>query len=186
MFTTEQNELKNIDLILITHEHQDHFHLDSLKVVLKNNPSAKIITNSTVGALLEREKIPCSIVEHGGQSTENGVLIEGFGTLHAVMHSSIPQSNNTGYFIANRLFYPGDAFTDPDKPVELLALPAAGPWMKLSEAIDYALLLKPKICFPVHDGMMKSTEFSAMFLSRFLEPKKITICPFEIDKTYEF
>jgi hypothetical protein len=29
--------------------------------------------------------------------------------------------------------------------------------MKISEAIDYAKLLKPKICFPVHDGMLKYT-----------------------------
>jgi L-ascorbate metabolism protein UlaG (beta-lactamase superfamily) len=33
-----QNELKNIQLILITHEHQDHFYLDSLKQVLKKQP----------------------------------------------------------------------------------------------------------------------------------------------------
>src|SRR5258706_2321282 len=84
VFTTEQNTLTNIDIVLITHEHQDHFHLDSLKVIMKNNPSAKIITNKTVGVLLAKENIPFSTVEHGENTSEKGVVIEGFGILHAV------------------------------------------------------------------------------------------------------
>ena len=39
--------------------------------------------------------------------------------------------------------------------MEILALPVAGPWLKISDAINYAKEIKPKICFPVHDGMLK-------------------------------
>ena len=67
---------------------------------------------------------------------------------------AIPSVENTGYFIANKLFYPGDAFYKPSKPVEVLAVPVAGPWMKVSEGIDYAKEVKPKKCFPVHDGIL--------------------------------
>ena len=35
--STTQNELKDIDIILITHEHRDHLHTDSLQIILKNN-----------------------------------------------------------------------------------------------------------------------------------------------------
>ena len=42
----EQSNEKNIDLILITHEHGDHLHVESLKNILKNNTEAAIITNS--------------------------------------------------------------------------------------------------------------------------------------------
>lgn len=69
-----------------------------------------------------------------------------------MMHSSIPISSNMGFFIDQRLWYPGDAFADPKCSVDILALPVSGPWMKLGEAIDYALLIKPKVVFPVHDG----------------------------------
>lgn len=58
---------------------------------------------------------------------------------------------NTGYFIDEKLFYPGDAFTDPGRPIDVLALPVAGPWVKISESVDYALALKPRTVFPVHD-----------------------------------
>ncbi len=44
-YSTQQSEVKNIDFVLITHEHADHFHVDSLKALLKNNPQAKVIPN---------------------------------------------------------------------------------------------------------------------------------------------
>ncbi len=122
-YSTQQDEVKSINVILITHEHADHFHIESLKKVLKNNPQAKIITNRSVGALLEKEGIVFNIVEDGESYSGKDVLIEGFGKEHALMHTSVPPIQNTGYFIANKLFYPGDAFTNPGKPVEILALP---------------------------------------------------------------
>ena len=154
-YSTLQDEARNIDYIFITHEHQDNFHLESLKVVLKNNPKAKIVTNRGVGKLLEKEGIGYELLEDKQSKTVSGVLLEGFGEKHAVIYQDFGQVQNTGYFIANRFFYPGDAFYNPGKPVEILALPVAGPWLKISEVIDYAKLLKPKICFPVHDGMLK-------------------------------
>ncbi len=154
VFSTAQNELKNIDVVLITHEHTDHVHIESLKKVLENNPKARVMTNKAVGKILEGEKINYELVEDGDRVMVGAVSIEGSGTQHAEIYKTIPSVLNTGYFIADRLWYPGDSFHNPHKVVEILALPVAGPWMKISEAIDYALLLKPKVCFPVHDGIL--------------------------------
>jgi L-ascorbate metabolism protein UlaG (beta-lactamase superfamily) len=155
-YSTAQNEIKGIDLILITHEHADHLHIDSLKQVLKNNPQSKIITNKGVAVLLDKEEINYSLIEDNQKLTFNNILIEGFGKKHAEMYKTVNPVDNTGYFISNKLFYPGDAFVNPNKKVEILALPVAGPWMKISEAIDYALEINPKFCFPVHDGILKT------------------------------
>ncbi|TSC57290.1 MAG: beta-lactamase-like protein [Parcubacteria group bacterium Greene0416_79] len=154
-WSTLQSEEKGIDYIFITHEHQDHFHLESLKKVLANNPRARVVTNRGVGALLTQEGIAHEILEHGQSGSFGGVSVEGCGEKHAVIYEEFGQVQNTGYFFANRFFYSGDAFYNPGKPVPILALPVAGSWMKISEAIDYAKLIKPKICFPVHDGMLK-------------------------------
>ena len=35
-------------------------------------------------------------------------------------------------------------------------LPVAGPWCKIPDAIRYALAVKPKKAFPVHDGMLQN------------------------------
>jgi L-ascorbate metabolism protein UlaG (beta-lactamase superfamily) len=147
--------LTDIHLVLITHEHPDHLHAESLKAVLQKNPQAKVITNTTVKNILAKEGIAATLLEHGGKTEEHGILLEGLGEKHAVIHSSIPQSQNIGYYINNRFFYPGDALTNPNRPVEILALPVAGPWLTIGAAVEYALAVEPSSCFPVHDGNLK-------------------------------
>lgn len=154
-YSTAQNEAKNIDLVLFTHEHQDHLHLESLRKVLENNPQAKIITNQGVGKILQAEGIPFETLLHSQKASVKSVLIEGFGDKHAEIYETMLIVQNTGYFIANRFFYPGDALTNPGKAVEILALPVAGPWLSIKNSLNYAKEIKPKTCFPVHDGMLK-------------------------------
>lgn len=185
-FSDGQNEVIGIDVVLITHEHQDHFHLDSVKKIIQNNPEVKILTNKTVGDLLNKEAILFSLVEDGQSLMEKGVLIEGFGKEHAIIHSSIPVVQNTGYMIGNKLFYPGDAFIKPGKPVEVLALPTAGPWMKVSEAIDYALAVQPKISFAVHDAVLAHPEMLNGIPQRILAQLGVRLDMLDLKRTYEF
>mgnify|MGYP001618355212 CR=1 FL=1 len=157
-YTVEaHSKLENIDYILFTHEHHDHYHLESLKVILENNYQVLVYVNNSVSELLEKEGVAHKKVSHGETITLGEIVVVGIGEKHAEMHSSIPLSSNMGFFIDDRLWYPGDAFTDPKREVEILALPVSGPWMKISEAIDYALALKPKVAFPVHDGLRFGT-----------------------------
>ncbi|GAC1412940.1 MAG: MBL fold metallo-hydrolase [Candidatus Doudnabacteria bacterium] len=187
-FTQGQNELENIDAVLITHEHQDHFHIDSLKEILKKNPQAVIITTAVVSELIRKDNLDClvNVVEHGQSMEVEGLLIEGFGEKHALFHSSMPQSTNVGFLIAGRLFYPGDAFTNPHKAVEILALPVAGPWMKIGEAIDYALELRPRVIFPVHDGVLKNPGMMGHWLGAILPKESIKYIQIDADQIMEF
>lgn len=150
------DKVAHADIVLITHEHADHFHIESLKAFLKRSPQSVVIANDAVGDILAKEGIEHRIMRHGDKAEILGVSVAAFGQVHAALHSSVPQISNVGYFISGdasgrSLFFPGDAFTDPERPVDALALPVSGPWMKISEAIDYALKLKPRISFPVHD-----------------------------------
>ncbi|MEK7095457.1 MAG: MBL fold metallo-hydrolase, partial [Patescibacteria group bacterium] len=40
-YTTAQNEAKNIDYVVISHEHTDHLHIDSLKNILEGEIKIK-------------------------------------------------------------------------------------------------------------------------------------------------
>lgn len=150
--TDSHSRLENIDAILFTHEHGDHFHLESLKVILEHNPTANIYANLSVSELLKNEKIAHTLVRDGEELSIGDMTLVGIGEYHAEFHSSIAPSLNTGFFLDGRLWYPGDAFTDPKRPVDILALPVAGPWMSVKDGIDYCLRLKPRVAFPVHDG----------------------------------
>jgi L-ascorbate metabolism protein UlaG (beta-lactamase superfamily) len=152
-YTVEgHSKVEKIDYILFTHEHQDHYHIESLKVVLEKNPNALVYANTSVSELLDKDGIKNILVKNGETVSLGEITVTGIGEKHAEMHRSIPISQNMGFFIDERLWYPGDAFTDPERAVEILALPVSGPWMKLGEALDYAIKLKPKVAFPVHDG----------------------------------
>ncbi len=155
-FTEAQNTLTDIDIILITHEHTDHLHIESLQEVLKHNPHATVVTNSGVGKKLDAMRIPYTILEHTDTLTLKGVALQAFDGIHEEIFEEIGQVQNTGYFIADTLFYPGDSFCKPaNRSVNVLALPVAGPWCRIADAIRYCLAVKPQKAFPVHDGMLE-------------------------------
>jgi len=178
-YSTGQDDVRGIDAILITHEHQDHVSLDSLKKVLANNPGAQIFTNSAVGKMLADAGIAYTKLEDGEETKVKGVSIKGFGKEHAALHESIPVAHNVGYFVADRFFYPGDSFYIPAQPVDILAMPAAAPWMKISEGVAYATAVKPRLCFPVHDGMLREGRLGLTYAlpERILPPLGITFIP---------
>ncbi len=149
--------IQGIDAVLITHEHADHLHMDALKSVLAASPASEVITNSGVGKLLRGESINFRIVEEADEYLLQGkVRIRGFGREHAEIYRTVPPVYNTGYLIDKIFFYPGDAFTQPHQQIQCLALPVAGPWLTIAQAIDYARAVNPKRCFPVHDGNLKT------------------------------
>lgn len=184
-YTTAQDDIKGIDIVLITHEHGDHLHVESLKKVLINNPSAKIITNISVKKILEKENIDAELLSNGMRKEFNGVVIEGYGGWHAEIYKDISPVENTGFFI-NDFFYPGDALIVPGRKVKVLALPVAGPWIKVSEAIEYGLKINPEIAFPVHDAMlMEGRKGNVNHAKRFLEAKGIKFYAID-EKPLEF
>jgi len=153
-FTVDQNAIRDIDVVLITHEHADHLHIDSLKEVLAHNPETVVITNSGVGKLLVEAGIAHTVVEGRATTSPAGITLEAYDGPHAEIFESYGQVQNTGYFIADTLFYPGDAYTSPGRPVSVLALPVAGPWCKSADVIRYALEVRPEKAFPVHDWLL--------------------------------
>jgi L-ascorbate metabolism protein UlaG (beta-lactamase superfamily) len=152
-FTVEQSPTEDIDIVLITHEHADHLHIDSLKKVLKNNKDAVVVTNSAVGVLLTEAQVPFTVLEGESAEVLKDVEIRACDGKHEEIYEEVGQVQNTGYFVAGRFFYPGDSFTVPKREVEVLALPLGGPWCTVANAIRYALKVKPKHTFPVHDGI---------------------------------
>jgi L-ascorbate metabolism protein UlaG (beta-lactamase superfamily) len=182
-FTTAQNTLTGLSILLITHEHGDHYHVESVAAVVKNNPDIEVVCNKAVAALIQKENIPCkvSVVGDGESVTLQGVLIEGFGTEHAKVYGDMPNVENTGYMVAGTFYFPGDNFYPPaggagNKAVEVLALPVAGPWMKIAEAVDFAKTIKAPKAFGVHDGMIVPPfrGFVGMILKNFVPETEYT------------
>ena len=154
-FTTEQNSITGVDVVLITHSHQDHYHAESIPQIKKNNPNAVFVTNGEVGELLKKEGTSYTKVGDGESAEIKNVKIEGFGRDHALVYPpNMGLVENTAYMVAEKFYFPGDNFHQPGKPIDVLALPVAGPWMKMADAIDFAKAVKARTAFGVHDGMI--------------------------------
>ena len=187
MYTVEeQDNLTGLNILIITHEHADHLHTESVQKIVANNREIKIVCNSAVGKILSGLGVKAEIVGDGQSATISGLTIEGFGKDHAEIYEDYGLVENTGYFINNKLFYPGDAFTNPGKPVEVLAVPVAGPWVLIKTAINYAKELKPKTCFPVHDGMLINGGFTHAITKNFIEKAGIGFAQLEKGQSAEF
>lgn len=155
-YSLSQTEALNLNAVFITHEHSDHLHLDSLKTLIQKNPGVRVISNSGTGKILAREGISFELMEDGAEGDISGLKVSAMGNKHAEIYGDFGQVQNTGFFFGERFFYPGDALYVPSLKPEILAMPVAGSWLKISEAMKYVLEIGPKTVLPVHDGILKN------------------------------
>ncbi len=156
-FTAELPLPDRVDVVVISHEHSDHVHVPTVLELRSRFPEVVIVTNSAVARLLSEAGVAnCIVLEGVASATVAGVYFEAFDATHAEIFESVGQVQNTGYFITERLFYPGDAYGEPGKPVEVLALPVGGPWCRMTDALHYALRVAPQAAFPVHDAIERT------------------------------
>jgi L-ascorbate metabolism protein UlaG (beta-lactamase superfamily) len=142
--------LSGVTGVLVTHVHEDHLDVDRLSRVLEAHPDAQVVCDEGSAASLAKRGITGRVV-HDGDRLDLGTTVDVYGREHAIIHPDLPTIPNVGYLVANRLFYAGDAFTVPDAPVEVLAVPVSAPWMKLREAVDFVRTIRPRVAVPVHD-----------------------------------
>jgi L-ascorbate metabolism protein UlaG (beta-lactamase superfamily) len=112
-------------------------------------------------------------VQVGDVLEVDGLTIRGVGGRHAVIHPEIPVIDNISYLVGDaghpaRLMHPGDALFVPDEDVEVLATPAAAPWMKISEAVEYLRAVAPRHAVPIHQGII-APEARGIFYGRLAE-----------------
>ncbi|MEN9970349.1 MAG: hypothetical protein RLZZ229_557 [Actinomycetota bacterium] len=144
---------ENVVAIVLTHMHDDHCFEEQLDRIIAANPAAVIFGTDEVRGRLaaSRPAFTCIAVHHGDFHHVGQFTLEFFGDMHAEIHRSIPLLQNCGVMVNGKLYYPGDSFTQPDKPVALLACPASAPWLKISEVMDFVAAVKPFRSMPTHN-----------------------------------
>ncbi len=150
-------ELAGLDAILVTHQHPDHLDLDRLPALLAANPAAQLIVDVGSAKSLADAGIPHRVVRPGGRLELAGVTVEVIGGDHGVIHPDIPVIPNNGYLIdggAGAVLHPGDSFTVVNRDVDVLLLPTAAPWLKVSEAVDYLRAVDPGLAVPIHQAIL--------------------------------
>ena len=143
-------DFANTVAVVITHEHPDHWTEDNLRRVLEISPDARIY--GPQGVADAAAGFDVQVVKDGDTVEATPFTLRFFGSRHAVIHESIPVPDNVGVLVNDELYYPGDSYTVPDGvEVGTLAAPAGAPWLKIGEAMDFVLAVRPKRAFFAHE-----------------------------------
>ncbi len=147
--------ITDVDAVVITHEHADHWTADQLQRLRESNPKVPIYGPS--GVVRAAEGIDITTVAPGETVEVAGWTLRFFGGNHAIIHASIPIVENVGVLVNDRFYYPGDSFYVPiGVEVDTLAAPAGAPWLKVGEAMDFVAQVGPKRAFGTHDGVLSA------------------------------
>jgi L-ascorbate metabolism protein UlaG (beta-lactamase superfamily) len=155
VFSEVQPALDGAKAVLITHEHADHLNAPALLEAARANPSMRVWAPAPVAASLSELGDRVTTVGSGESFDAGGFAVSTFGDLHALNHPLIgPPVANIGYLIEGAVFHPGDSFTVPTEPVEVLMAPIHAPWSKVGEVLDYAIAVRAPRVFQLHDGLL--------------------------------
>lgn len=153
---SEPAALAGVDAVLITHEHIDHLDPQMLAEAARARPDLVVYAHPGVLPQLSAFEGAVTSVQPGESFTAAGYDIRAYGGQHAVIHPDIPRVANLAYLISDAttsVYHPGDSFEVPqDVQVEVLFVPVAAPWLKLSESIDFVRAVKPERTFALHDA----------------------------------
>ena len=149
--------LSELTAIVVTHQHGDHADPEHLPVLITNNPGARIIVEPTVCGLVQ---LPDGTTQlrPGDRVQLGGLTLQGVGGQHAVIHADYPQVPNVGVLLRAEgepvVFHPGDALDTAPEGVDVLLVPAFGPWAALKETVQFVRAVDAKAGFLIHDGLL--------------------------------
>ena len=143
-------DLEDVKVVVITHEHTDHLDIPNLRHILGRNPEAEVFSTEAVASALTEETIICQVVKGRTEISSQGFDLSFNEVDHSIVYGLSP-CRNLSIGVGDFLYYPGDSFVGEDRHYEVLALPTSGPWFNLIEAIDMAKSFDAKYIIGTHD-----------------------------------
>jgi len=158
------------DLILVTHDHFDHYSKTDIEALYKNG--TRVFVGAGGG---DYEK-----VRPGMKFESNGISIETVSAYNVTKFRAPGKPfhpkdyGGVGYILTldgKRIYHSGDTDMIPEmrsiKGIDIAMFPVSGTYvMTVDEAFDAAMIIRPKFVIPMHYGSIVGTEEDAKrFLS---------------------
>ena len=175
-------ELGPVEVILLTHEHADHFDPDALRTIVAAGMPT-ILAHPPLAEKVRAAGLPCEDIAPGATRTIGAFTIEAMATPHGALPFPVPP--HCGYLINDQLYHPGDSLVFPTgRAIDILALPIAGPWCTVLAAVDAAKALHPNHVIPIHDAIIQPFFLDRLqsIVAKALEGTGITFHPATIGR----
>ena len=164
-----KEESHDADFILITHDHYDHFDLDSINKI-SNDKTIFIIPDSMVKKVLSKLNMSkVMTVVPNNEYTIEGLHIVTVPSYNTNKNFHQKSYNWVGYLVeidGKSVYVAGDTdITEENKSVicDIAFLPIGGTYtMDYKEAAELANILKPSIVIPIHYKTIVGTEEDAI------------------------
>lgn len=164
-------DLPPANLILLTHEHQDHFNLDTLTALAAD--AAQIVANSAVYEQLPEALRSRAIRLANGEAADlagvsiNAVPAYNITTDRLQYH---PKGRDNGYILSlggSRIYVAGDTEDTPElratESIDVVFLPMNLPFtMSVEQAADAVAAFAPKVVYPYHSRGSDVNAFKAL------------------------
>lgn len=158
-------EVKELDAILLTHQHPDHAFPEHLVKLLAANPEAQVLAESQTALVLSENELLApfayrfTAVDAGATFQLGKLQIQAVGGAHATIHPEIPAVGNLAFIFKTdsspSFAHTGDSLVPHPHliGIDVLAFPVTAPWSKMQETIDFLRIVQPKLALPIHEGV---------------------------------
>jgi L-ascorbate metabolism protein UlaG (beta-lactamase superfamily) len=157
--------LVDLDAVLVTHQHPDHVDPANVPALLAANPQARVLVEPGVIDAVPLERAEALTADTSIRL--GGVTVAAVGGLHAVIHRDIPRIGNVGLVVSGEgeptFYHPGDSLAEAPSGVDVLGVPAYGPWAAMKETVDFARAVGAVQGFPIHDGLLNERGWGLVF-----------------------
>jgi len=158
------------DIILITHEHDDHYSPDDLRLI--SSKRTVIVTDRAVAKKLEGAKLvykDIKVLSSGDDIDVYSVKINAVASYNTNKHFHLRNSKKLGFIIMTdgfRIYHAGDTDIIPEMKnyeCDIALLPVSGIYvMTAEEAARAVLAIKPKLAIPMHYGSVVGSDNDAI------------------------
>jgi len=146
------SDLLPLDLVLITHEHEDHIDPALLNQILADT-KIPVVANASTAKLLG-DKVT-NIIEDKQSVEIAGFKITARELPHCLMVNGSEGPQNTGYVINDYFFHPGDGIKIADFQIDKTAVPIAGPDISPKDVFDFIKDVGANTVIPIHYDFFK-------------------------------
>jgi L-ascorbate metabolism protein UlaG (beta-lactamase superfamily) len=159
-FSSDFEGLRDLDAVVITHQHADHLDEERLPALLGANRQAAVYADPESADLLSGTSTDVVVLTEGEDHHVGSARLRPVGRLHAVNHDGVPRCTNVGVVLdadgEPALYHPGDAYDGEPGTVDVLAVPLNAPWCKVAESIAFVRRIAARQLIPIHDALLST------------------------------